>query len=119
MIRLNRDIEAHGVLEPLPKFEPGQLVRHKRYGYRGLVVDFDVVCGASDEWYQSNKTQPNRKQPWYHVLVHGTDSTTYAAEGNLLADESREPIDHPLVAHFFAEFENDRYVRNARPWPKA
>ena len=117
MIRLNRDIENDAKLEPLPKFERGQLVRHKRYGYRGLVVDFDTVCTAGDEWYKSNKTQPNRKQPWYHVLVHGTGDTTYAAEENLLADESREPIDHPLVAHFFSEFVDGRYPRNDKPWP--
>ena len=119
MIRLSRDIADNDTLEPLPKFEPGQPVRHKRYGYRGVVVDFDLKCKASDEWYQSNKTQPKRRQPWYHVLVHGSDSTTYPAEENLRADTSGEPIEHPLIAQFFTEFVDGRYVRNARPWPKA
>ena len=31
-----------------PRFEPGQLVVHRRYGYRGVVVAFDVTCEAKD-----------------------------------------------------------------------
>ena len=55
-----------------PVFESGQLVRHRRYGYRGVVVDRDEFCQADDEWYSKNQTQPNRDQPWYHVLVDGS-----------------------------------------------
>lgn len=54
---------------PRTVFEPGQLVRHRRYGYRGVVVDRDEFCEADDEWYSKNQTQPDRDQPWYHVLV--------------------------------------------------
>jgi heat shock protein HspQ len=101
-----------------PQFQPGQLVRHKRYGYRGVVVDFDAVCEASDEWYRSNQTQPDRNQPWYHVLVHGAAITTYAAQTSLEEDPSGLPVEHPLVDQFFSEFTGERYVRNERPWPK-
>ena len=54
------------------RFQPGHLVRHRRYGYRGVVVALDLECGAGDDWYRSNRTQPDRDQPWYHVLVHGS-----------------------------------------------
>jgi heat shock protein HspQ len=102
---------------PPPKFAPGQLVRHRRYGYRGVVVDFDLTCQASDEWYYSNKTQPDRNQPWYHVLVHGQTTVTYAAQTSLEADSSGEPVVHPLVAAFFSGFTGESYIRNSRPWP--
>jgi heat shock protein HspQ len=99
-----------------PSFQPGQLVRHRRYGYRGVVVDLDQDCKAAESWYQSNQTQPLRQQPWYHVLVHGTATVTYAAQENLELDTCREAIDHPLLDAFFSDFQNGCYVRNSRPW---
>ena len=98
-------------------FKLGQVLRHKRYGYRGVVVDVNPHCMASDEWYQSNQTQPERDQPWYHVLVSDTDQITYPAQSSLLPDESCEEIEHPLLDHFFEKFENGRYIRNDTPWP--
>ena len=101
----------------VPTFERGQLVCHKRYGYRGVIVDFDFQCTADEKWYQSNMTQPDKSQAWYHVLVDGTAQTTYAAEDNLQADPSGQPVRHPLVVHFFGEFVDGRYIRNDQPWP--
>ena len=98
------------------EFAPGDLVRHRRYGYRGVVVDLDPICTAPDEWYFSNQTQPRKDQPWYHVLVDGSDRTTYAAEENLAPDPSGAPVAHPLVDVFFEPFAGGRYERNDRPW---
>ena len=101
------------------RFRPGELVRHRRYGYRGVVVDLDLECTAPDDWYSSNQTQPGRDQPWYHVLVDRSVQTTYAAEENLVHDPGGAEIVHPLVEHFFDRFEDGRYVRNERPWGSA
>jgi heat shock protein HspQ len=103
MIAINRP--------PRSVFEPGQLVRHRRYGYRGVVVDRDEFCQADDEWYSKNQTQPDRDQPWYHVLVDGSPTCTYAASESLIADPSGLPIEHPLLTHFFCEFKNGIYIR--------
>lgn len=100
-----------------PVFEPGQLVQHRRYGYRGVIVDRDDACQADDEWYAKNQTQPDRDQPWYHVLVDQSATCTYAASENLLEDVSGLPISHPLLAQFFSAFQGGRYVRNDEPWP--
>ena len=101
---------------PEALFKPGQLVKHKRYGYRGIVVAVDLTCQATDAWYQNNLTQPNRNQPWYHVLVHNSDQTTYAAQTSLEADTSNEEINHPWLEEFFSDFVNGQYIRNKRPW---
>jgi heat shock protein HspQ len=101
-----------------PAFVPGQLVRHRRYGYRGVVVAADRRCEADKAWYQKNQTQPNRRQPWYHVFVHDTAIATYAAQQNLEADDSGEPIRHPLVTRFFKDFRGGRYLRNDQAWPE-
>lgn len=100
----------------IPQLGCGQLVRHKKYGYRGVVVDFDLTCQATDTWYRKNLTHPTKNQPWYHVFVDGSDSTTYAAESNLEADVEKSKIDHPLVPIYFERFENGHYFRNQVPW---
>ncbi len=99
-----------------PTFSPGQIVRHKRYEYRGVVVAVDVHCLAEDEWYESNLTRPKRNQPWYHVLVDGSKATTYAAQSNLELDKTPSEVNHPLVPFFFLGFADGSYVRNNEPW---
>ena len=114
MIQYKREIERK---KGAPnRFVPGELVRHRRYGYRGVVVELDLSCQADEQWYHSNRTQPERDQPWYHVLVDGGTHTTYAAEANLTADETPLEIRHPLVELFFSGFHNGFYLRNDRPW---
>lgn len=100
-----------------PIFEPGQLVVHRRYGYRALVVKRDQKCMADEGWYSKNQTHPIREQPWYHLLVDGSTRCTYAASENLVLDPSGLPIDHPLIVHFFVGFDEGVYVRNDEPWP--
>jgi heat shock protein HspQ len=98
------------------RFRPGAVVCHRRYGYRGVVVGSDDTCRADETWYQSNQSQPERAQPWYHVLVDRALHTTYVAESNLRPDPSGEPVAHPLLAAYFEGFEAGYYVRNDRPW---
>ena len=96
--------EAHA------KFSPGQLIHHKLFDYRGVIVDVDATCQASDEWYeQVARSRPPRDRPWYHVLVHGATHMTYVAERNLEPDESGQPVTHPLLDQFFSVFREGRY----------
>ena len=101
----------------LPAFSPGQIIRHKHYGYLGVVVDFDMACQADQAWYENNKAQPDRGQPWYHVLVHGSNGNTYAAQENLAPAQLDEPVNHPLVDVFFEPVDQGQYERNHEPWP--
>lgn len=108
---------------PEPRFSLGQLVRHRRYGYRGVVVALDRICHAPDWWYERNQTRPKRNQAWYHVLVDQASrpgesgAATYAAESSLLPAETSDPINHPLVDQYFSAFDGQRYRRNDRAWP--
>ena len=86
---------------PPPEFAPGDVVHHRRYNYRGVVADLDLTCQADTNWYQTNRTQPDRNQPWYHVLVHNAVHTTYVAKSNLKPDPLGPPIEHPTLNHFF------------------
>lgn len=93
------------------KFETGRIIHHKHHGYRGVIYDLDECFQADDEWYSSNKTQPRKDQPWYHVLVDGESHTTYVAEENLEVDEVPAPIHHPMVDDFFRRYEAGKYLR--------
>lgn len=92
------------------KFSIGQCIRHRLFGYRGVIVDVDPGFQGSEEWYQQvARTRPPKDDPWYHVLVHDSDDETYVAERNLVADDSKEPVEHPLIGEFFTGFDHGLY----------
>ena len=97
------------------KFSVGDLIRHRLFDYRGVIVDIDPTFQSSEEWYEAvARSRPPKDEPWYHVLVHGATHATYVAERNLERDESAEPISHPMLAQFFSRFEKGRYVGGDR-----
>jgi heat shock protein HspQ len=97
------------------KFTVGQLIQHKLFNYRGVIVDVDPNFQGSEEWYnQIALTRPPKNAPWYRVLVHNAVHETYVAERNLEPDDLIEPINHPLVDEFFETFENGHYITQHR-----
>ena len=53
------------------KFHIGQVIRHRLFDYRGVVLDVDPVFLGSDAWYeQVARSRPPKDKPWYRVLVH-------------------------------------------------
>lgn len=96
----------------MQKFSSGDVIHHKRYEYRGVIVSSDFQCMADDAWYFRNQTQPRRDQPWYHVLVDG-GRETYVAEENIELDETGAPVTHPLVDRIFPTFQGGRYYRQS------
>ena len=97
---------------PRAKFGVGDLVHHRIFDYRGVVFDVDATFQGTDEWYESvARSRPPKDAPWYHVLPDGATHTTYVAERNLEPDATGEPIRHPMLAHYFDDFSDGRYVR--------
>ncbi len=95
------------------KFSVGELIHHRLFGYRGVIVDVDQNFQGTEEWYEAvAKSRPPKNRPWYYVLVHDSDHSTYVAEQNLEPDDSVEPINHPMVEQFFSKFDNGKYVPN-------
>ena len=93
------------------KFSIGQVIHHRIFDYRGVIVDVDPVFSGTDEWYETTAlSRPPKDKPWYHVLVNGAAHQTYVAERNLEPDESGMPVDHPLLGEFFTELNNGVYV---------
>jgi heat shock protein HspQ len=93
------------------KFHLGQLVHHKLFNYRGVIMDADPHFQGTEDWYeQVARSRPPKDQPWYRVLVHDAQHETYVAERNLQADDTGGPINHPLVGIIFNAFRDGRYT---------
>ncbi len=97
------------------RFQIGQLVRHKIFDYRGVVFDVDATFQSTDEWYETVAlSRPPKDEPWYHVLVHEAEHTTYVAERNLQCDLTGKPIYHPALAQLFDDLKEGIYRRSRR-----
>lgn len=93
------------------RFRIGQIVEHQLFGYRGVVFDVDATFSGTEQWYRTvAKSRPPRDRPWYHVLVDGSEATTYVAERHLTEDVSNRSVSHPLVDSLFARFADGRYT---------
>lgn len=97
------------------KYDVGQVIQHRLFNYRGVVIDVDPIFQNSDEWYnQVALSRPPKNQPWYRVLVHNAVHETYVAERNLEADQSGDPVSHPLLDSYFDKFSEGRYVSDKK-----
>ncbi len=97
------------------KFRVGEVIHHKLFGYLGVVFDVDPVFSGSDDWYdQMARSRPPKDRPWYHVLVDQAGHTTYVAEQNLQPADRPQAIRHPLIDHYFSDFDGERYTLRQR-----
>jgi heat shock protein HspQ len=55
--------------------------------------------------------RPPKDQPFYHLLAENSDSSyiAYVSQGNLVTDESDEPVDHPAIDGLFDGYAKGRY----------
>lgn len=71
------------------KFCIGQLIQHKLFDYRGIIVGVDLEFKNTEQWYeQMARSRPPKDQPWYHVVINDGSSRTYVAERNLEPDKA-------------------------------
>lgn len=105
------DISAPAVVHAL--FSIGDVVKHRRFGFRGVVFDIDPVFANSEEWYQAipEDVRPDKHQPFYHLLAENgeTSYVAYVSQQNLLADDSGEPVDHPAIPGMFGAYARGKY----------
>ena len=96
------------------KFQIGDVVRHRKYEFRGVIFDIDPEFNNTEEWYLAipEDVRPCKDQPFYHLLAENTETkyVAYVSEQNLVRDLSGEPVGHPQVADMFELTENGRYV---------
>ncbi|MEM6457121.1 MAG: heat shock protein HspQ [Acidobacteriota bacterium] len=89
--------------EASARFDVGQQIEHRVFGYRGVIYDVDASFQGSEDRYRAvTRNPPPRDVPWYHVLIDGETRTAYVSEGNLRPDpEPQRPVEHPLLSTLF------------------
>ena len=96
------------------RFGIGDVVRHRLFGFRGVIFDVDPVFANSEEWYEAipEEVRPVKDQPFYHLLAENAEGSyvAYVSQQNLEHDESDEPIDHPAISGLFEPFSEGRYA---------
>ena len=97
------------------KFSIGSIVKHKHFDFRGVIYDVDFEFNNSEEWYQSipKEVRPRKNQPFYHLLAESNDVTyeAYVSEQNLLVDDSKQPVRHPLISEIFVGKKGSNYLK--------
>ncbi len=95
------------------KYSLGQVVRHRKHPFRGVVFDVDPRFSNTDEWYEAipEESRPAKDQPFYHLLAENDQSyyVAYVSEQNLIADYSGVPVEHPDLSEFFGDFHDGHY----------
>lgn len=101
------------MLKTRAKFALGQIVRHRKHPFRGVVFDVDAIYANTDEWYDAipEEARPRKDQPFYHLLAENEQSyyVAYVSEQNLVPDDSGEPVDHPDLPDLFGDLEDGHY----------
>jgi heat shock protein HspQ len=95
------------------KYHLGQIVRHRKHPFRGVVFDVDARFNNTDAWYAAipEDSRPSKNQPFYHLLAENDQSyyVAYVSEQNLVPDETGQPVDHPDLPDLFGDFEDGIY----------
>ena len=93
------------MLKTRAKYSLGQVVRHRKHPFRGVVFDVDAMFSNTDEWYDAipEDSRPAKDQPFYHLFAENedTDYIAYVSEQNLVPDDSGQPVQHPQIADIF------------------
>jgi len=99
----------------IAKFHIGMPVKHRIYGFRGVIFDVDPEFDNTEEWYESipEDVRPRKDQPYYHLFAETPEKSPYIAyvsEQNLVPDDDDEPIRHPALNEFFDVRADGRFV---------
>ena len=100
-----------------PLFNIGDIVKHRIYPFRGVIVDVDPEFSNTEEWYQSipAEIRPSRQQPYYHLMAENTETfyTAYVSQQNLVGDGKNGPLEHPDLEEIFSGMDHGKYhLRN-------
>ncbi len=102
------------------KFTIGTQVRHRIFGFRGVIFDVDPSFNNSEEWYNSipEDVRPRKDQPYYHLFAETPEKSPYVAyvsEQNLVTDgDYEDPIFHPEMDEFFEDMVDGRFVSRTK-----
>lgn len=98
------------------KYNIGQIFRHKRYGFRGVIVRHFPGCPTSKEWVKEwGPFENGTEQAFYITFIDTRDRPealiTLAAEENLeILFNETTPISHPKIDDIFQGFRFGHHI---------
>lgn len=103
------------MVQAIAKFRIGMQVKHRLYGFRGVVFDVDPVFANTEAWYESipEERRPPKDQPFYHLFAETHEKAPYIAyvsEQNLMPDDAPEPIHHPAMDEYFQGMRDGHFI---------
>ena len=97
-----------------PLFNIGDIVKHRIYPFRGVIVDVDPEFSNTEEWYQSIPAdlRPSKKQPFYHLMAENSETfySAYVSQQNIIMDSDNGPVDHPDLEQMFSGIQKGKYL---------
>ncbi|KAH0671667.1 hypothetical protein KY285_025287 [Solanum tuberosum] len=107
---LTTSIRAQAYENAQYAFRLGQKVKHKNFGYRGVICGMDPICCESNSWMETAQVEKLTRgpdQPFYQVLVDvHTDPNllvAYVPEESLVvpSEPDKDRFDHPYTSFLF------------------
>ncbi|NXU96868.1 FBX21 protein, partial [Cettia cetti] len=118
--------ESTHVHSPKPeyiKFHVGQVIIHRRFGYSGVIVGWDVKANTPEEQLQprySPVKQDLKDTPHYQILINKANgsgkSTAYVPEEEITVIMGLEVVYHPDMETYFSGYDGSKYIM--QPWLK-
>ncbi|UJR25574.1 hypothetical protein I4U23_006919 [Adineta vaga] len=96
------------------KYRVGQVVRHKIYNYRAVIIGWDEIASAPDEWLdEHHQGHPEyRRQPNYSVLLDTRDRRahkTYIPQEHIEVIKDSKIVNAQLT-DYFTLFDGVQYI---------
>ncbi|XP_019143170.2 uncharacterized protein LOC109145001 isoform X1 [Corvus cornix cornix] len=117
--------ESTHVHSPKPeyiKFRVGQVIIHRRFGYSGVIVGWDVKANMPEERLQPRYPpvkQDLKDTPHYRILINKANgfgkSTAYVPEEEITIITGLE-VYHPDMETYFSGYDGSKYIM--QPWLK-
>ncbi|NXS36088.1 FBX21 protein, partial [Pomatostomus ruficeps] len=117
--------ESTHVHSPKPeyiKFRVGQVIIHRRFGYSGVIVGWDVKANTPEERLQPRYPpvkQDLKDTPHYRILINQANgfgkSTAYVPEEEITVIIGLE-VYHPDMETYFTGYDGSKYIM--QPWLK-
>ncbi|XP_042876843.1 uncharacterized protein LOC122256315 isoform X1 [Penaeus japonicus] len=104
------------------RWRVGQVVKHKRWGYKGVIIGWDLKCKAPESWIEQMHDGHKhwRDQPNYALLVDTKDrknsQITYVPQENI-SPVLKEEVTHPEMGTYFDFYDGAQYIPS--PWLRA
>ncbi|NXA84478.1 FBX21 protein, partial [Thryothorus ludovicianus] len=117
--------ESTHVHSPKPeyiKFRVGQVIIHRRFGYSGVIVGWDVKANTPEEQLQLRYPpvkQDLKDTPHYRILINKANgfgkSSAYVREEEITVITGLE-VYHPDMETYFSGYDGSKYIM--QPWLK-